>query len=168
MKTTKTVKHDGQVQAFIADGAAPATGNGAEVDKAAIAAIAELAHDAMAPAPLEGPVAPTTPQAPATGTVSTATALYCLGAAAGTVRNGNTLQGAHLKAGKAWRQAGFTAPSVRNSALSALAALGPTFTKDQALAALKEIADAGGLGCSTPATRFSKFLRSGHVAPVAA
>lgn len=159
MKTTKTT--DAKV-AKVAKGTA--------VAKAAIAAIAELAHEAMGPTAPEafvGPVAPVTPDAPATGTVATSVTLYRMGPAASTVRKGNTLQGAHLKAGKAWRQAGYTAPSVRNAALQALADLGDTFTKDQALAALQKLADAGQLGCSTPATRLSKFLRSGHLAVVA-
>lgn len=141
---------------------------------ATFTAIADLAHEAMAATVTEpaaefvGPVAPVSPAAPATGTTATSVKLYTMGPAAASVRNGGTLQGAHLKAGKAWRSAGYTAPSVRNGALQALAALGPTFTQAQALDALAALHAAGQLGCSTPATRFSKFLRSGHLAPVAA
>lgn len=168
MKTAKTtIKHDAHVAAFITN--AVATADKAWDAQAGVAVAQEAPTTPNVNTNDETIVAaPTTPDAPTTGTAATSVQLYTLGAKAVTVRQGATLQGAHLKAGRAWRQAGYVAPSVRNGALEAIAALGATFTKDQALAALKVLADAGQLGCSTPATRFSKFLRSGHLAAVAA
>lgn len=132
------------------------------------AAIGAIAHEAQ-----QAAVTPEAPAAPVeAANVETKAKvrpeLFTFGDKASTVRSGDTLQGAHLKAGKAWRAAGYRAPSVRNAALAALEAIADddgNFTYTDAMAALKALADANQLGCSTPATRFSKFLRSGHVTP---
>ena len=88
--------------------------------------------------------------------------------------------GAHYKTAPAgtvgkvrsWRTTSATTgtTSIRAQALGALVAhiggAGNAFTYAQALAAFATLAQAGAnnLGCSTPAARFTKFVRSGHIA----
>lgn len=82
------------------------------------------------------------------------------------VEGKNTLQRRAKGDGKAWRQHGKIDTSIRYQALAALAAVADDdgfVTKEAALEALKGV----NLGCSSPATRLSKFVRSGHLEVVA-
>lgn len=82
------------------------------------------------------------------------------------VRDGLTRQGHGLKLGKAWYKAGVMAPSIRHAALEALCNAADedgNLPMADALAALQPLKEAGLLGCSTPASRISKFIRSGHL-----
>lgn len=82
------------------------------------------------------------------------------------VRDGLTRQGHGLNLGKAWYKAGVLAPSIRRAALEALCNAADedgNLPMARALAALQPLKDAGLLGCSTPASRISKFIRSGHL-----
>ena len=78
----------------------------------------------------------------------------------------NTLQRTGKGFGKAWRQNGKVDTSIRYQALAALADAADEsgfIARDEALAVLKHVP----LGCSSPATRLSKFVRSGHLEVVA-
>lgn len=82
------------------------------------------------------------------------------------VRDGLTRQGHGLNLGKAWYKAGVMAPSIRHAALEALCNAADedgNLPMARALEALKPLKEAGLLGCSTPASRISKFIRSGHL-----
>ena len=82
------------------------------------------------------------------------------------VEGKNTLQRSAKGFGKEWRKNGKVDTSIRYQALAALAdAADETgfVTKEAALEALKSV----NLGCSSPATRLSKFVRSGHLEVVA-
>lgn len=82
------------------------------------------------------------------------------------VRDGMTRQGHGLNLGKAWYKAGVMAPSIRHAALEALCNAADedgNLPMARALEALKPLKEAGLLGCSTPASRISKFIRSGHL-----
>lgn len=82
------------------------------------------------------------------------------------VRDGMTRQGHGLNLGKAWYKAGVMAPSIRHAALEALCNAADedgNLPMADALAALQPLKDAGLLGCSTPASRITKFIRSGHL-----
>ena len=88
-------------------------------------------------------------------------------------RDAATLQRSAPKQGKAWRATGVIAPSIRHAALNALGAIAEEgkdgsllVTYEAALAAMRQLADNGLLGCSTPAARIAKFLRSGHLVAV--
>jgi hypothetical protein len=73
-----------------------------------------------------------------------------------------TIQRSAKGFGKAWRQNGKTDTSVRFRALEAITAVASeegTVAYADALKALTGL----DLGCSSPATRISKFLRSGHL-----
>lgn len=82
------------------------------------------------------------------------------------VEGKNTLQRRAKGDGKEWRKHGKIDTSIRYQALAALAEVADEtgfITKEAALEALKGV----NLGCSTPATRLSKFVRSGHLEVVA-
>ena len=83
-----------------------------------------------------------------------------------TVVGKNTLQRRAKGDGKEWRKHGKVDTSIRYQALAALAEVANDdgfVAKEAALEALKGI----NLGCSTPATRLAKFVRSGHLEVVA-
>lgn len=82
------------------------------------------------------------------------------------VRDGLTRQGHGLKLGRDWYKAGVMAPSIRHAALEALCNAADedgVLPMADALKALQPLKDAGLLGCSTPASRITKFIRSGHL-----
>lgn len=113
--------------------------------------------------------APVATTAPAAGHTTSAARCYLLAKAA---RQGLTLQRPAKGLGLQWRAAGYKAPSVRHAALQALADVATDedgdliVTYEAAIRAFKALADQGGLGCSTPAARLAKFVRSGHLVAI--
>lgn len=82
------------------------------------------------------------------------------------VEGKNTLQRRAKGDGKEWRKHGKIDTSIRYQALAALAEVADEegfISKEAALEALKGV----NLGCSSPATRLAKFVRSGHLEVVA-
>lgn len=92
---------------------------------------------------------------------------YVLSSKAQAVRTQATLQGAHLKAGKDWRKAGFTAVNTRVAVVDTLAALQEltecAFTMSQALSALAELHAAKHLGSGTPRSYVKAFIANGYL-----
>ena len=100
----------------------------------------------------------------ATTTTTTAAATYTISAKAQTIANNVTLQRPAPGMGKAWRAAGYKAPSLRHQAITAIATAtnGKPFTAEQAMAALKGVA----LGSGTPNSFVKAFIACGYLAPV--
>lgn len=101
-----------------------------------------------------------------TATTTTAAATYTISAKAQVVADRVTLQRPAPGLGKAWRTAGYKAPSLRHQAIAAIAAAanGKPFTAEQAMAALKGVA----LGSGTPNSFVKAFIACGYLAPVQA
>lgn len=99
-------------------------------------------------------------------TTTTATTTYTISAKAQIVADRVTLQRPAPGLGKAWRTAGYKAPSLRHQAIAAIAtaANGQPFTAEQAMAALKGVA----LGSGTPNSFVKAFIACGYLAPVQA
>lgn len=117
-------------------------------------------------APVEAPAVAVAAPAAAPATLyalnAKAAALAAAGAAAG-----KTLQAPSKGLGLAWRVAGYTAPNTRALALAVVAALGDTFTVEQAQAALQAAKAAGtlNLGSGTPGSYCKAFVANGYFAP---
>lgn len=101
-----------------------------------------------------------------TTAATTTTATYTISAKAQTIANNVTLQRPAPGMGKAWRTAGYKAPSLRHQAITAIANAtnGKPFTAEQAMAALKGVA----LGSGTPNSFVKAFIACGYLAPVQA
>ena len=99
-------------------------------------------------------------------TTTTAAATYTISAKAQIVADRVTLQRPAPGMGKAWRTAGYKAPSLRHQAIAAIATAtnGQPFTAEQAMAALKGVA----LGSGTPNSFVKAFIACGYLAPVQA
>lgn len=97
---------------------------------------------------------------------TTTTTTYTISAKAQVVADRVTLQRPAPGLGKAWRAAGYKAPSLRHQAIAAIAtaANGQPFTAEQAMAALKGVA----LGSGTPNSFVKAFIACGYLAPVQA
>lgn len=151
MKTTKAAKADAHVQAFIVDAAS--------VPNAA-AALAQLpAATPVAPTLAVAPAAPA-PAAPA----ATSATMYTITAKAKVIAPHLTLQrGCTVAIGPNWRAGQHKATNTRAVVIETLAELGVTFTRDQALAALKPLKDAAILGSGTPASYLAAFVKAGYL-----
>lgn len=98
--------------------------------------------------------------------MSTTNATYTVSEKAQIVADRVTLQRPAPGMGKAWRAAGYKAPSLRHQAIAAIATAtkGKPFTTEQAMAALKDVA----LGSGTPNSFVKAFIACGYLAPVQA
>lgn len=118
----------------------------------------------MATTKTRKPAAPVAPEAP----VSPSAKMYTITAKAKIVAPHLTLQrGCTVAVGAQWRANGHKAPNTRHEALSAIAAIGSTFTLEAAAAALKPLKDAAILGSGTPASYLKAFIKAGYIAEVA-
>lgn len=91
---------------------------------------------------------------------------YCFTELTDEVAAKNTLQRSGAGFGAAWRKNGKVDTSIRYQALAALADAADEdgyVSREAALAALAHVP----LGCSSPAVRLAKFVRSGHLEVVA-
>lgn len=178
--TKKAVKDDAHVAAYIASAlAAPAEPTIQATEEAllaqlvaqpevklaltlqeALAESGESIDDLIDNAPALSNAKPTQRRAPRTGNLMLSDEMLA------KVRQGDTRQGHGLGLGKDWYKKGIMAPSIRHAALEALCAAADeegNLTMADALAALQPLKDSGALGCSTPASRITKFIRSGHL-----
>lgn len=98
-----------------------------------------------------------------TNTTTTATT-YTISEKAQIVADRVTLQRPAPGMGKAWRAAGYKAPSLRHQAIAAIATAtkGKPFTAEQAMAALAGVA----LGSGTPNSFVKAFIACGYLAQV--
>ena len=101
-----------------------------------------------------------------TTTAAATTTTYTISAKAQIVADRVTLQRPAPGMGKAWRTAGYKAPSLRHQAIAAIATAtnGKPFTAEQAMAALAGVA----LGSGTPNSFVKAFIACGYLAPAAA
>jgi hypothetical protein len=97
---------------------------------------------------------------------TTTTATYTITEKAQIVADRVTLQRPAPGMGKAWRTAGYKAPSLRHQAIAAIAAAanGQPFTAEQAMAALGGVP----LGSGTPNSFVKAFIACGYLAPAKA
>lgn len=160
-KKTTEAKHDAHVAAYIADAlAAPAP-------LANVTLAQALAESGETMQDLQEKVPGSTKAKAARNTKVDTGAMLCLSEEMlAKVRQGNTRQGAGLNLGKDWYRKGIMAPSIRHAALEAICSVADEegmFSMADAIAALEPLKASGALGCSTPVSRVTKFIRSGHI-----
>ena len=109
------------------------------------------------------------PATPAPATVPAGQVAYTIGAKAVVITGRLTNQRGCTVAlkGTTWLEQGHKAPNTRHIVINVLAALGGTFTHEQAVAALAPLKADATLGSGTPASYIRAFVKCGYLVPVA-
>lgn len=118
-----------------------------------------------APVVAEVPAATTpAPSAPEAPSAVVGAGCYSITTKAQAIAPHLTLQrGCTVPVGVNWRNNGHKATNTRALVIEVLAALGRTFTHEQAMAALKPLKDGAFLGSGTPASYLRAFVKSGYL-----